>query len=234
MRISDIVSAKFFAGNKENYKPGEVVTRFGDVVSRVAVLACVIEKFSDRDGRFNSILLDDGSETIQARAFGSDMEILNRLNLGDPVFIAGRMKNYNDENYIAPDFARNISDPNEETLFRLEVLQNIMKKKGAADDIRKLRDEMSQEELADYASEKYGMTQETVQAIVESKNLDVDNKPMILEIIDKLDEGEGVEIGKLLESVKLDQGMIESVINDLLSDGEVYEPVVGKLRRVRA
>lgn len=231
-RISDIVDARFFSGSIEEAKPNSVVTKFGDVMSRVQIVGTVVEKFKDDGGRFGSVTVDDGTESIQARLFGDDMRILDQVVPGDMVSVVGRMKNYNGENYVSPDFVRRIDDPNTEMLFKLEVLQILTEKKKTADDIRRLRDEMSQDELKDYASEKYGMNEEVLRAILEGKSEEADYKPVILDMIGKLDTGDGVEIGNLLESAKLDESMIEGAISELLSSGEIYEPVAGKFRRV--
>lgn len=231
-RISDIAEARFFAGSKESAKPNTVVTRFGEEVSRVQIVGSIVEKFNDRDGRFGSITIDDGTDSIQARFFGEDIKTVNDLGLGDVVSVTGRMKNYNEDNYISPDFVRKLDDPNSEAMFKLEVLNDLIERKKIVDDLRNLRDEMSQEELRDYASEKYGMGEEILQAIIEARSAEVDYKPVILDMIDKLDQGDGVEIGKLLEAVKLDESMVESAVNDLLGSGEIYEPIVGKFRRV--
>jgi RPA family protein len=231
-RISDIVDARFFAGSLEESKPNSVVTKFGDVVSRVQLVGTVVEKFRDEGGRFGSVTVDDGTESVRARVFGEDMKYLDSVNVGDVVAVVGRMKNYNNENYISPDFVRRTDDPNAETLFRLEVLQGLAEKKKTVDDIRRLRDEMSQDELKDYASEKYGMGEEVLRAVLEGKTAETDYKPVVLDAIGKLDSGGGVEIGKLLESVKLEESMVESAISELLSSGEIYEPAAGKFRRV--
>jgi hypothetical protein len=47
-----------------------------------------------------------------------------------------------------------------------------------------------------------------------------------------LDEGDGVEISRIFELVKLPEKLVEQAINELLASGEVYEPLPGRLRKV--
>lgn len=47
-----------------------------------------------------------------------------------------------------------------------------------------------------------------------------------------MDEGPGVEIGKIIETVKLPEAIIEKVISELLDDGLIYEPKPNVLKKV--
>lgn len=71
-----------------------------------------------------------------------------------------------------------------------------------------------------------------MQAILESKKLEVDYKPKILEVIQSLDTGEGVEVGKLSKVLDLPEHIIENTIDELLNNGSIYEPKVGFFKRV--
>jgi len=232
VRVSDVASARFFQGDRDSMRPGYVINIFGESVSRAKVVASVVEKFLSEDGRFASATLDDGTGAIRARVFAGELKIIEDVGVGDLVLLVGRMKNYNGENYVAPDFLRKLDDPNHETLFRLEVLSNISEKKKIVDDLRKARDQTSEEELKSYALEKYGLDADSLQEIVQSEGPRIDYKPMILDMIGMLDDGKGVEIGKLLEESKLDESMVESAINGLLASGDIYEPTAGRLKKV--
>lgn len=231
-RISDLVSARFLQGSIEQAKPNFVITRLGESISRVRLVASVTEKFLSEDGRFASLTIDDGTDAIRVRVFADESRLIEQIGPGDMVSVIGRMKNYRDENYIAPDFVRKLEDPNHETLFRLELLEDIHEKKKMVDSLRNMKDQMSEEELGEYALEKYQMDAETLQVVLQSSSEKADHRPAILEIMERLDQGEGVEIAKLLEASKLDESMAEQAINELLESGDIYEPTVGKLRKV--
>lgn len=51
-------------------------------------------------------------------------------------------------------------------------------------------------------------------------------------MIEKLDDGNGVEIGKLFEISNLPENIIENAINGLLNSGVLYEPRAGVLKKV--
>jgi RPA family protein len=213
-------------------RPNVIVTPFGDKLARVRVMGAVTEKFQSDDGRFASITVDDGTGAVRARVFGTDSRLIESVFPGDLVAVGGKVKSYNGENYVAPEYVRRADDPNAETLFRLGLLESLIDKKRSADDLRRVRDQMSEEELVQYASEKYGMSQEELQGVLQSEAPRVDNRPVVLEVIRSLDKGDGVEIAKILEASKLDESMAEAAINELIEGGDVYEPTVGRLKAV--
>jgi RPA family protein len=233
-RISDLVGARFFPGDRETLRPSFAITDLGESIARASILGTVVEKFSSEDGRFSSITLDDGTGSIHVRAFAEDTRLIEAASIGDFVSVFGKIKNYNEENYIAPDFVRKISDPNHESLFRLEMLGNLLEKKRAADDLRSAREQMSDEELAEYAGTKHGLGADELRAVLQGERAQVDFKPLVLDAIGKIDRGDGAEIEKILEASGLDESMAESAISELLSTGELYEPAPGKLRKVPA
>lgn len=233
-RVCDIITARFFQGDKEKLKPNFVITKFGERIMRVKIVGVVVEKFRSDDGRFANVTVDDGTGAIQVRVFSDDFNLIENVNVGELVAVIGKVRSYHDENYILPELVKGLSDPNSETFFKLELLRKIFDEKKISDELKKARDQMSDEELEGYASEKYGFDKITLQAVLESRGDEVDYKPIILEVMDKLDAGGGVEIGKLLEASKIDESMAEGAVSELIASGEVYEPVVGKLKRVRA
>jgi len=232
VRISDLASGMFVAGDREAMKPNLVVTPLGEQISRARIMGVVVEKFRSEDGRFASLTLDDGTGAMRVRVFQNDLPLIEGFGLGDLVSAVGKVKNFRDENYLAPETVRLVSDPNSELLFRLETLNDLVEKKKAADDLRRLKDQMSEEELMEYASQKYGLDSLSVNAILQSKPERADYRPLILDLISSLDSGGGVEIAKILEAANLDESMVESAISELLESGELYEPVAGRLKRV--
>jgi RPA family protein len=232
VRIYDLVSGVFIPGDRETMTPNVIVTPLGDRVSRAKIVGTVTENFRSEDGRFGSLTVDDGTGAIRVRVFQNDLHLIEMFRPGDLVSVVGKVKNFHDENYLLPDMVSLLPDPNSELLFRLETLNDIMDKKRAADDIVRLRNQMSEEELVEYASQKYEMDRVAVDAVLRSRAESVDYRPAILDAILKLDSGEGVEIAKILEVANLDESMAEAVISELLDSGEIYEPVAGRLKRV--
>ena len=63
-----------------------------------------------------------------------------------------------------------------------------------------------------------------------SENTEKPLRVRILEVIEKLDAGDGAAIDDVLESVKGPEKDTEEVINELLSEGTCYEPRAGKIK----
>lgn len=234
VRIYDILNGKYFPGSKEEMKASYVITPFGDKVSRVNIIATVIEKFESEDGNYSSIRIDDGTEALRVKFFKEDTAIIKNVDVGDLATIIGKVKEYNGEVYINGEIVRKVDDVNTENLQKLEVLDELIEKKKVVDEIKNLLDEMSEEELKKTVKNKFGIDEEPLQVIRDNLKVvkEIDYKPKILEVIKSLDRGEGVEIGKILQLSDLPENVIENAINELLSNGSLFEPKPGILRKV--
>ncbi len=216
----------------EEMKPSYVITGLGEKISRVNIVGTVVDKFIGENQNFVSVVIDDESSSIKLRVFGDSMYVLEKVSVGNLVSVNGKVKNYNGENYIVAESVRILSDSNWENLHKLRVLENIATRKKIAAELKNLRNDVTEEELEEYAKEKYGLDREILRVILESSKTEIDYKSKILEVIEKLDGGDGVEVGKLLEILNIPENVVESAITELLSSGTVYEPTVGKLKKV--
>ncbi|MBU5537540.1 MAG: OB-fold nucleic acid binding domain-containing protein [Candidatus Aenigmatarchaeota archaeon] len=230
VRIADLLNGKFFYGSKEEMKPSYVITPFGEKVSRVNLIGTVIDKFLSEDGNYSVVTIDDGTEAIRVKSFeGLPFE---RVELGDLVRVIGKLKEYNGELYISHEIVEKINDVNFELLSKVEILNNLIKQKKIVDDIKSLFNRMDETELKNYARDTYSIDEETLSVIIESKKKEIDYKPVVLEVIQKLDEGKGVEIKKLFEVLNLPENIVEKTLDELINEGSVYEPTIGFLRKV--
>jgi len=234
-RIVDIVSGKYFSSEKEKMKAAFVITPFGQKISRLNLIATVIDKFVAEDGNYCSLTLDDGTSLIKAKSFKDDVKILKDFELGDMMLVIGKIREYNGEIYVNAEATRKILDANFEILRKFEILQELRKRKQMADEIKSLANQTSEEELKEYAKKKYAMDDEVVQFIRESSATEKveDYKPSLLEVISKLDEGSGVEINKIFEVANLPESVVENALNELLANGTLYEPTVGILKIIK-
>jgi RPA family protein len=232
VRISDIVNGKFFPGSKEEMKAGYTITPLGEKVSRVNLIATVTEKFENEDESYATITIDDGTEAIRVKTFKEGVELLQGIEPGNLVLVIGKVKDYQGEIYINGEIVRKIQDVNYENLRKMELLDNFVQQNKTLAEIKSLINEMSEEELKPYVKKRYGIDDETLQVIIESKKREIDYKPKFLEIIGSLDEGDGVEISKLFEITNLPENIVEKTIDELLNEGFVFEPKVGKLKKV--
>jgi len=209
-------------------KPSYVITPFGSRISRVNLVGTVTEKFTNEEGNYSSITLDDSSAAIRVKSFDGGFE---NIQPGDLIRVVGKLKEYNGELYVNLEIVRKES-MGAEFLSKLEILNEVVKQKKVVDDIRAVSNQADEEELIRYAKETYSIDQEVLSAILEMKKKEIDYKPKVLDIIEKLDEGKGVEVAKLFEAIDLPDNVLEGTIDELINEGSVYEPQPGFLRKI--
>ncbi|MFH0889984.1 MAG: OB-fold nucleic acid binding domain-containing protein [Candidatus Aenigmatarchaeota archaeon] len=237
VRIADV--------SKGAYKPasgmvsGYVITPYGMKVSRARIMATIVAKFVSEDKNFASATLDDGTETMRAKAFGST-RFFDSVEIGDMVDIIGKIKEYADEIYVTPEIVVKITDPNFESLRRLELIkQHADWKKKIAVITESLEKEGTPDKVAEAV--KNEINAEDVESIleflsgpapVEEKKDDKDvAKSTVLAIITELDKGEGVTYSELMTKANVDEKTFDKVVNDLLEEGTCYEPKPGQLKK---
>lgn len=233
VRICDIVSGRYFSGSREDLKPSVIITQFGQRISRASLVATVTDKFLSEDQTYGSITIDDETEAIRVKAFKEGVELIKGIEPGDIVLVVGKLKEYNGEVYINGEIVRKINDPNVESLRKLEILNQLVGQKKILEEIKGLEGKMPKDELKSYVKDKFGIEEQDLEVMLEAKiEEEVDYKPKILQLIESLDEGEGVDIGKIFELSDLAENIIEKAINDLLASGELYEPKPNVFKKV--
>jgi RPA family protein len=225
VRISDIVDGKFFYGSREEMKPSYVITNLGMKVSRVNIVGTVIDKFVSEDKNYTFLTLDDGTESIRVKSFGEKVSLTEGVEKGDLVLVIGKVREYNGERYINLELLKKV-DVNYETLRKLEIAEELKRWAEFTEKVRKDLKEISEEEV----KRKYKLDDEELEVIRESKLSDYKQK--MLEILEKLDEGDGVEISKLFEVISLPETMVEKVLDELISEGLVYQPTPSKIKKI--
>lgn len=234
VRISDLVNSRFV--HKEGLEPSYILTDLGQRISRVKLIGTVIDKFMSEDGNYSSITITDDTNSIRIKAFKEDVNIFNNVELGDLVLVIGKVREYAEENYVIPEIVKKVSDPNYETLHKLEVLKTILAQKRALEIINKEKGNFSDlEELKKYLSKEYGIENQVSEGIFEAfmqaeQVKEKDYKSLILETIERLDKGKGVEIVKLIKESKLPENVFNEVITELIIDGTCYEPSPGVIK----
>src|SRR3989344_3461863 len=181
-------------------------------ISRVNLIGTVVDKFTNSENTFCTVALDDGSATIRVKAFKDDLYLLNNLKRGDIVSVIGRLREYNDEVYVIPEIALNVSDPNIELLRKAELLKLYGKpsfeiKKA---EVKKVFDE---EKEVDFEEEKIDDVSES-------------SKQRILNIIEKGPEN-GINITEVILNSQLIEDEANVIIKELLKQGEIYQPRPG-------
>ncbi len=238
-RIKDIVNGKFVSLG--GFNPSYVLTNYGLRLSRVHVLATVINTYITEDKKYAFIVLDDGTGIVRSKAF-QDTEPLANVKVGDVVDFVGKVREYNDERYLVPEVVAPVSDPNFESMRKLEIL--LFTKKWQQK--RKLVIEnkgLPVDELKKEMLEKHKIDENDVEGILEAEEnaksgseteaVAVDNKTgreIVLKVIGELDKGEGVSYSAIIEKANLPENVTESAMNELLEEGSCYEPKPGVIK----
>ncbi|MBI2075957.1 MAG: hypothetical protein HYT72_01775 [Candidatus Aenigmarchaeota archaeon] len=236
-RIKPIAGGRYVAA--QGFTPGYVITSTGMRLSRVRILATIVDKFLSESGKFASITLDDGTETIRAKAFNA-VSIFNDVASGSVIDVIGKIKEYEGEIYLIPEVVKKVGDPNWEILRELELraIDNEW------DDKRKTVFEY-QKQTADLAElkrvmkERFAILPQDVESICQSQDAEEPQeephkttKDVILNLINRIDSGEGCDYSELIEKSGLSEDLIDSAVNDLLEEGVCFEPRPGKIKRL--
>jgi len=237
-RIKPITSGMFVA--QQGFNPSYIITPDGLRLSRVRILGTVVDKFLAENRRFAAITLDDGTDTIRAKAFNSTA-VFDFLNLGDILDLVGKIKEYQGEVYLIPEVIINV-EPNFEILRELEIRENQAVWKEKREIILEYQKQASDlAELKKLVSEKFNIASEDVEAVIQSLEIPVEedveerkdkDKEDVLKLIVELDKGDGCDYSELIEKSNLTEDVIDPVINDLLTEGMCFEPRPGKIKRL--
>lgn len=258
VKIEDLTNGEYY--KREGFEPNFVVTPRGIKVSRVHVIATVVDTYQNDEGSYGALTLDDGSDTIRAKFF-QELEPMDGVHEGDIIEVVGKVREYDDEMYVQPELVRHrtIKD---EMLQELEVAELRTRWAEAADQAEELLEDGKEAEDVRQELKGEGMDEGEIDAIIEHVQAD-DAEPQIEEsdvsgesdggariaredeqeedsqaeslittAIEQHDEGDGASYDDIIESVDLPEEQVDSVINDLLSDGTCYEPKPGKIKKL--
>lgn len=230
-KIKQIVSGRFV--NQEGLNPNYVITSQGVRLARVRVLATVVDKFVSENGKFASISIDDGSDTIRVKAFNA-VSMFDSVGIGSEIDIIARVKEYQGEIYLTPEIITVIEDNNfgmlRELELRLQQAEFDNKRKTVLEHQKQTADIA---ELERVMKERFGIQPDEVEAIVQSQEeTPVDKKEEILKLIEKHDEGNGCDYSELIKVSGLPEDVIDSAVNELLSEGVCFEPRPGKIKKL--
>lgn len=234
VRISDITNGKYFFSNVDQKKVAYVITTYGQRLSRVNIVATVIDKFLNEDESYCTLTLDDGTGVVKVKAFKEEARSIAKFELGDLVLTIGKLREYTGEVYVAGEAIRKLNDAKFEQVRRLELLNKMLVAKRIVDELRAIHENSSLDELKEIAAKKFDLDEEQLNVVIENLNTkkEIDYKPAVMEIISELDSGKGVEMHRLFEQSNLPENIVESTINDLLAEGTLFEPLPGILKKV--
>jgi len=210
--IMDITRGTFEPADS-NEDINYLLTPFNEKIFRCRIMATVVSRHVGEEQRFAFLTLDDATDTISARAFREEVEVVKDFKPGDIVDVIGKVREYQGEKYVNIESITKIDEPNWELVRKLEILRH-------------------DNESGKKRGQRGAQSEEKFEGAVEGDVVSDDSKTLILGLIDKLDKGDGVRYLILVDESGLDDEKLEEILNELLGEGEIYEPKIGRFRKV--
>lgn len=213
LRIGDLIRGEYFA--REGLEPNYI--KIGEKeISRVNIIATVVNDFSNEEGSYSTITLDDGSGNIQIRAWKEDVNLISNIKLGDIVMIIGKPKSYNDQIYLIPEIIKKLDNPLWIKLRNLEL--------GKSEPIEK---EVTKKVNSYLQVEQ---TASVVEEMIEEGDNSQNSRQKILNTIENLDFKEGAELSEVIKVSGVKEKEAMAMIDELLKEGEIYQIKAGRLK----
>ena len=219
IRIYDIKNNKYVKGAGD-WDPNYIQINENQI-SRVNLIANVVMKNDNEEKTYSSIVLDDGTETINVKCWREDTKRLENINVGDIILLIGRIREFNDEIYVTPEIVKQTNF--DWALVRKQELEKLY---GPFIENEKNYSKIIKEEKTenpDYVN----VTEEKVENnLVESK------RQKILTLIEKFDTNSGADILQVIEESKFDKKEANDIIDELIKEGEIFQIKVGRLKLI--
>lgn len=210
--IGDLLKGKYV--KQEGWEPNYV--KIGEKeISRVNLLGVVISK-SDFEG-YASGNIDDSSGSILMRSF-EDKTIFEKINIGDAIQVIGKVREYNNQIFVIPEIIKKVDNP-----AWIEVRKKELNISGP----------ITSQPLAN-EEEKEDILEPQIKQVIEEQVLDEETpspqttSENIVEIIRKLDKGDGADHDDVLK--KIGTPNAEKIVSNLLMEGEIFEVSPGMLK----
>jgi RPA family protein len=187
--IKDINASNYI--KEEGWNPNYLILSDGKKINRVNVFGIIIDKPTNENLSTNSLTIDDGSGSIVLRTFDEN-ENINDFDIGTPVLVIGKPREFNNVKYIVPEIIKKIDDVRWIQLRKKEL--NLKSGKEG----QKVEVHMVEEEVVDDGK--------GIDAISLVKGLDKGNGADITEVIEKLKKADAetiinnmIKVGELFE-----------------------------------
>jgi RPA family protein len=213
--VADIVNGSFGDDNGPR-----VVSPEGVELRRVLLVGTIVNQVTGNN--FASITIDDGTETIRAKAWGAEADMLQSVSGDMLALVVGKVREYENEVYLVPEIVRGIDNPNIMTLHKLERHKAILRLGGmGAPAVTKSEDSST---LMSYDTST-DESKATAKVTTSAKGLAGE----ILEFIKKNESSGGVRIqviaehfeAKGIESLKIQLELIDLVDQERIVEEEV-------------
>jgi|SRR3989344_5287386 len=208
--IKDLLNGKYII--QDGWDPNYIETN-GKKISRTNLLATVTEKYVNEDKTYATLILDDGSSSIQLRTFKDEIPLIEPINIGDTILVIGRPREQNQERFITVEIVKKVN-PIWLKIRKLELPKlNTFTKPTIIEPIK------------EQSSIK---KPETSLEIIEEEVKDEDSERVkVLETIERLEQTDKSTIEEVIQQSKVPEA--RKIILELLKDGEIFK-LDGKLK----
>jgi RPA family protein len=230
--IGSMSKGKFFA--QEGFNPSYVLSPAGQRLSRVRVLATAVDKFVSGNGKFASLTLDDGTDTIRVKVFNA-LSMIEKIEKGNLIDVIARIKQYQEEVYLLPEIITKIDDPNMELLRQLEIQEQETEARKKKQLILEYKSQVADySELVKFMKERFGIEQEEIEACLQQDDVPKtqETRTEIIKMIETLDAGEGCDYQELIQAAGVSENVLDVIVGELLEEGLVFEPRPGKIKKL--
>ena len=208
----------------------------GKSILRTNIIGNVVDKYLNEERRYCVLTLDDGSSQIRLKGFSDQFDILKNPEIGDTVCVIGVLKFFNNELYVMPEIIRK-ADPRWLSIRRLEL--GISDQKSFSEEAyvspSPLISSTSRSQSlpnSEYENKVQIQIEDPPLILTEERvgttNIERVDSPKlkVLSIIQKEKEM-GIEILSSIASMTVND--LNPIINELITEGEIYELKPGYL-----
>lgn len=217
--IADLLKGEFIKSSGE-FQPNFVLLRNLNV-SRVNIVGAIVAK-NVQEG-FGSLAVDDGSSTIQIRAWKEGAKSLDSFDVGNLVNLVGKVKSFNNRIYLVPEFLRKIENT---AWFKLRKIE-LRKLFGDVERMEVLNDELPVHDLEDEDIGFVAVQEEKVSNTAVGVG---SKRQAILSLIEEEDKSEGADISVVILRSGFDEKEAQAIIDELIRDGEIFQLGPGRVR----
>lgn len=263
--IGDLINGRFVEVEGK-WEPNYTITPMGQKVSRVRVMGRILAKFTNEDGSYGSLTIDDTTGAIRLKAFRTDLRLFKDPQIGDLVDCVCKIRKYLDEVYLTPETVVLLDNPNWELLRRLELAKERKQLRELKETVLKTLDENGGDSVkAKELLAQKGITADVVDAIISAPAIAVvgegtaghiadqqppqpqqpeaapkeeegarsaENKIKVMKLLEEIGGRDGADYGVMLQKSGLDAHVLDEVIRELITDGEIFEPKSGRFKRL--
>jgi len=163
IRLTDITNGDYHS--KEGFEPNYILTPRGMRVSRLGLVATVVDTFTNDEETYGAITLDDGTDTLRTKFF-QELDDMDGIEVGDIVEVIGKVREYDGETYIQPELLKQ-RDIQHELLFTLEVEHLRQRWQQAVEKAQQMQDQDRAQDDIIQELKGLGLTQDDAESVLE-------------------------------------------------------------------